>query len=59
MVEKIDQFARAANVSAHRADGLAERADLNVHAAVAAEVVHGAAPVAARARRKNARRPPS
>ena len=38
---------RAADVAAERADGLRERADLNIHAAVQIEVIHRAAAVAA------------
>ena len=47
MVEKIDEVARAADVAAERADGLGERAYLDVHAAVHLEVVDSAAAVAA------------
>src|SRR5258707_3430893 len=47
MVEKINQIARAADVSAQRANGLGERPHLNVHAPVNVEVVSSAAPVAA------------
>src|SRR5579875_322966 len=46
MVEEINQIAGAANVSANRADGLAQRADLNIHAAVAPEMIHRSAAVA-------------
>src|SRR5690348_948232 len=46
LMEKFDQFARAANVAADRANGLAERADLNIHAAVTAEMIHRAAAIA-------------
>ncbi len=42
-VEKFDQVARAANITADGADGFAERTDLNVHPAVATGVVDGAA----------------
>src|SRR2546426_10238351 len=45
-VQIVNQIARAADVSSHGADGLAERADLNVYAAVAAGMVHRAAPTA-------------
>jgi len=47
VVEEVDEFARAADVTSHDADGFAERADLNVNAAVAAEVIDGAAAAAA------------
>src|SRR5215472_7165782 len=47
MIQKIDQLSRAANVAAHRADCLAECADLNLHAAVASKMVHCPAAVAA------------
>ena len=46
MIEKIDEIAGAADVSADGADGFAERADLDVNAAVTAEMIHGAASVA-------------
>ena len=47
MVEKLDEIARAADVAAERADGLRQRADLDIDAAVQVEVVDGAAAVAA------------
>ena len=47
VIEKIDQIARAADVSAERADRLRQRADLNIDAAVHVEVIDGAAAVAA------------
>ena len=47
VVEKFDEIARAADVAAERADGLRQRADLNVDATVQIEVVDGAAAVAA------------
>ena len=47
MIEKLDQVARAADVAAERADGLRERADLDIDAAMQVEVVDGAAAVAA------------
>ena len=34
MVEELDEIARAADVAAERADGLRQRADLNIDAAV-------------------------
>jgi hypothetical protein len=47
MVEKLDEIARAADVSAERADGFRQRADLNIDAAVQLEVIDRAAAVAA------------
>ena len=46
VIEKVDQIAGAANVSAESADGFRERADLNIDAAVHVEVIDGAAAVA-------------
>src|SRR5690348_17686368 len=46
MTEQVNEVARAANVSADGADGFAERADLDVDASVAVEMVNGAASVA-------------
>src|ERR1700690_620062 len=43
VAEEVYQVARAADVAADRTDGFAERADLNIHAAVAAQMIHGAA----------------
>jgi hypothetical protein len=45
--EELDQLARTADVASERADGFAERADLDVHAAMAAEMIDGAAAAAA------------
>src|SRR5215469_4229837 len=39
MVEELDQVARAAHIPTYRADRFAERAHLNIHAAVAIEMV--------------------
>ena len=47
MIKEVNQVARAANVSAERADGLGERTHLHVNAAVHVEVVNGAATIAA------------
>src|SRR5207253_1055127 len=47
VIEEINQVARAANVAAERADGLGERADLDVHASVDVEMINGSAAVAA------------
>src|SRR5664280_2916644 len=47
MIEELDEIARAANITAQRADGFRQRAHLHVHAAVQFEVVDGTAPVAA------------
>src|SRR5882724_1250415 len=47
MVEKVDHFARAADVSTENADGLRQRTNLNINAAVDIEMVYGAAAVAA------------
>src|SRR5271165_7520881 len=46
-IEEVDQVAGTADVAAHGANGFAERAHLDVYAAVAAEMVDGAASVAA------------
>src|SRR6266481_2283753 len=46
-VQKIDQVARTANVSAHCADCLAQRSHLDVHAPVALMMVHASAAAAA------------
>src|SRR5712692_8446390 len=46
MIEKLDQVAGAADVSAQRADGLGERAYLNINPAMHVEVINGAASVA-------------
>ena len=51
--------AAAGDIAAQRADGFRERADLDVHAAVNAEMIDRAAPVARRTRRSRARRRPS
>ena len=59
MIEEIDQIARAANVSAKRADRLRKRADLNINASVHTEVIDGAAAVAAQGRRMRAHHRPS
>src|SRR5688572_5162164 len=45
--EAVDQGAAAADVAAERADGLRQRAHLDVHAAVHVEVIYGAAAVPA------------
>ena len=45
MVEEIDQRAAAGNVAAERADRLRQRADLDIDAAVQAEVIDRAAAV--------------
>ncbi len=47
MVEILDEVPGAADVAAERADGLGERAHLDIDASVDAEVVDGAASVAA------------
>ena len=47
VIEKLDQRAAAGDVSAQRADRLRQRADLDVDAAVHAEVIDGAAAVPA------------
>ena len=47
MIEKVDQVAGAANVSAQRANRLRQRAHLDVDPAVHTEVIDGAATVAA------------
>jgi len=47
MIEKINQIARSADVSAERADGLGQGSDLNIHAPVHFEMIDGAAAVAA------------
>ena len=47
MVEKIDQVAGAADVSAERADGFRKSSDLDIHASVDVEMIDGAAAVAA------------
>jgi hypothetical protein len=47
VIEKIDEIAGAANVSAERADGFGQRAHLNIYAAVHVEVIDRAATVAA------------
>src|SRR4029077_10876511 len=47
MIEELDQLARTADVASERADGFAERADLDVHAAMAAEMIDGTAAAAA------------
>ena len=59
VIEELDERRRSGHVAAERADGLRERADLHVHAAVHAEVIDRAAAVARRTRRSRARRPPS
>lgn len=46
MVEVVDEVFGSADVAAERADGLGEGSDLNVDAAVAVEVIDGAAAVA-------------
>ena len=46
VIEKLDQVARPADVSAERADGFRERAHLDVHSPVHVEMIDGAAPVA-------------
>jgi len=56
MIEKVDGVARGAHVAAQRADGLGERANLNIHAAVQVEMVHGAASICGPALRKSGRR---
>ena len=45
VIEELDQRAAAGDVAAERADRLRQRADLDVHAAVHAEVIDGAAAV--------------
>ena len=47
MIQKLDQVAAAADISAQHADGFRERSHLNIHAAVQAEMIDGAAAVAA------------
>ena len=47
VVQKLDQVAAAADVPAEHADGFRERAHLHLHAPVQAEMVDGAAAVAA------------
>jgi len=47
MIEKINQIASAANVSAKRANGFRKRSHLDVHASVNFEVINGSATVAA------------
>ena len=47
MVQEVDQRAAAGDVAAERADRLRQRADLDVDAAVHAEVIDGAAAVPA------------
>ena len=47
MMQEVDQVAAAGDVAAERADGLRQRADLHVDAAVQAEVIDGAASVRA------------
>ena len=47
VIEKLDERCRSGDVSAQRAEGLRERADLYVHAAMHAEVIDRAASVAA------------
>src|SRR5580658_6076844 len=42
VIQKIDQVAGAADVSAERADGFGECADLNVHAAMHFEMIYRA-----------------
>ena len=48
VVEELDQVARAGHVAAEHADRLRQRADLDVDAAVTAEVIDGAAAVLAK-----------
>src|SRR5205085_8112539 len=45
--QEVAQFGHARDVAAERADGLRERADLDVDPPIEAEVVHAAAPVLA------------
>src|SRR5712675_2810405 len=45
-IQEIDQVSRAANVAAHRTNRFAERANLNVHAPVTAQVIDGSAAIA-------------
>src|SRR5271169_3959919 len=47
LVKEVNQVARTADVAADGADGFAERAHLDVHAAVAIQMVNGAAAPAA------------
>src|SRR6185437_1777977 len=47
MIEEVDEVARAANIAADGTDGFAERADLNVNASVAAQMIDGTASVTA------------
>ncbi len=47
MIQKINEVARTADVSAERANRLRQRSDLNIDAAVHAEMIDGAASVAA------------
>ena len=47
VVEKIDEIARSANISAERANGLRQSSHLNIHAPVHFEMIDRAAAVAA------------
>ena len=46
MVQELDEILAAGDVAAERADGFRQRADLNVDASVAVEVIDGAAALA-------------
>src|SRR5579862_870887 len=47
MIKKVDQIARATNISTESADGFRQCADLNIDAAVHGKMIDGAAPLAA------------